>query len=117
VLIVDDEPNIRFLFRVAFEAAGFLVDEAPDGQQALERVAASRPDVVTTDYMMPVMDGAVLIERLRADPATADIAVVLVSASQGARRVEGADVFLHKPFDPSLLVAEATELLEDKGTS
>jgi CheY-like chemotaxis protein len=114
VLIVDDEPNIRFLFRVAFESAGFTVDEAADGASALERVAAAPPDLVTTDYMMPVLDGAALIERLRADPETKDVPIVLVSASPGAGRVEGADVFLHKPFDPSVLVAEATALLEQR---
>jgi DNA-binding response OmpR family regulator len=115
VLIVDDEPNIRFLFRVAFEAAGHEVEEASDGRVALDAVAAKRPDLVTTDYMMPVLDGGELIERLRADPATDDLPILLVSSSPGASRIAGADLFMQKPFDPRDLVERANALLGKDG--
>jgi CheY-like chemotaxis protein len=65
--------------------------------------------------MMPVMNGAELIERLRRDPATSAIPIVLVSSSPGAQqRAEAADAFIRKPFDPAVLVEQAAELL-DKG--
>src|SRR4051794_34747320 len=113
VLIVDDEPSLRVVLRVAFESAGHTVVEAPDGRRALERVAAARPDIVTTDFMMPVMDGGELIAELRANPATAEIPVLLVSSSAGASRVEGANDFMQKPLDPLDVVERAAALLRE----
>lgn len=111
VLVVDDEPSFRFLLRISFELAGHTVLEASDGAKALAAIAASPPDLVTTDFMMPVMNGGDLIGRLRADPATASLPVILVSSSAGAENVAGADVFIQKPLDPADVVARATELL------
>ena len=116
ILIVDDESNMRFLLRLAFEIAGHEVEEAPDGQAAIEQVEGGlRPDLVATDFMMPRMNGAELIDRLRGDPATARIPVILVSASPGSERRTAADAFFRKPFDPEALSRCATELLgEDR---
>jgi CheY-like chemotaxis protein len=111
VLIVDDEPSIRFLLRFAFETAGHTVVEASDGRRALAEVAASPPDLVTTDLMMPVLDGGELIARLRADPQTAGIPILLMSSSPGAKRVDGADDFMQKPLDPAEAVQRAETLL------
>jgi DNA-binding response OmpR family regulator len=111
VLIVDDEPSIRFLLRFAFEDAGHTVMEAQDGKRALATIAASRPDLVTTDFMMPVLNGAQLIARLREDPETAEIPILLVSSSVGASKVEGADDFMQKPLDPAEAVDRAEALL------
>jgi CheY-like chemotaxis protein len=112
VLIVDDEPNIRFVLRIAFEAAGHAVVEASNGLRALDAVASARPDLVATDFMMPVLDGGQLIARLRSDPATADIRILLISASPGAKHVPGADDFLAKPLDPAIVVERVEALLE-----
>jgi CheY-like chemotaxis protein len=109
---VDDEPSIRFMLRVAFEAAGHEVVEAVDGRAALAAIAADRPDVVTTDFMMPVVDGAELIAALRDDPSTADLPIVLVSSSPGAGRIEGADLFMQKPLDPKELIDHVERLAE-----
>ena len=110
--MVDDEPSVRFLLRVAFEAAGHQVDEAPNGLAAAQAVENSRPpDLVSTDFMMPLMNGGELIARLRANPATADIPVILVSSSPGAERRTSADAFLRKPFDPAKLADCASRLL------
>jgi CheY-like chemotaxis protein len=111
VLVVDDEPSLRFLLRVLFEVEGHDVDEAPDGKAALERIGRERPDLVVTDVMMPVMTGRQLIETLRADPATADIPVIVVSASTNVHTVSGSDAAFRKPFDHAAMLAAARVLL------
>jgi two-component system chemotaxis response regulator CheY len=113
ILIVDDESSMRFLLRMTFELAGHQVAEAPDGLAAIERVEAGRPpDVVVTDFMMPRMNGGELIARLRHNPATARIPIILVSASPGSERRTEADAFFRKPFDPDALTECAAKLLE-----
>jgi CheY-like chemotaxis protein len=112
ILVVDDESSMRFLLRATFEAAGHEVDEAANGVAAMELVEAGRiPDLVATDFMMPLMNGVELIARLRAHPATDRLPVILVSASPGAER-NNADAFFSKPFDPMALTAHAASLLE-----
>ena len=114
ILVVDDEPSIRFLLRLAFELDGHQVDEAPDGLIAIQGVEGGRvPDLIATDYMMPSMNGAEMIARLRANPATAKVPVILVSASPGSERRTSADAFFRKPFDPTELARCAERLLED----
>jgi CheY-like chemotaxis protein len=111
VLVVDDEASLRFLLRLAFESAGYRVSEASDGAAAMAAIEAEKPDLVATDFMMPVMNGGELIARLRANSETAKIPVLLVSSSAGAGRVEGADRFMQKPLDPMDVVREAAALL------
>jgi CheY-like chemotaxis protein len=112
ILIVDDEPSMRFLLRLAFELGGHDVAEAPDGLAAAERVeGGSVPDLVATDFMMPRMNGGELIARLRRNPATARIPIILVSASPGSERRTSADAFFRKPFDPEALNQCASDLL------
>jgi len=113
ILVVDDESSMRFLLRVAFETAGHQVEEAPNGLVAVQAVENGRaPDLVATDFMMPVMNGGELISRLRANPATTGLPVILVSASPGSERRTGADAFFRKPFSPNELTDCAARLLE-----
>ena len=113
ILVVDDESSMRFLLRVTFELEGHDVDEAPNGLAAIQEIENTRPpDLVATDFMMPLMNGGELIARLHANPATADLPVILVSASPGAERKTGADAFFRKPFDSQELAACAAQLLE-----
>ena len=113
ILVVDDESSMRFLLRLAFEAQGHQVAEAPNGLAAIQAVEEGRkPDLVATDFMMPLMNGGELIARLRANPATAALPVILVSSSPGSETRTEADVFLRKPFDPAELTACAARLLE-----
>lgn len=107
VLVVDDESNMRFLIRIILESAGYEVVEAAHGAAALERMKESQVDLVVTDLMMPVMTGRELVERLRADPGTASIPIVVVSASSIAT---AADAVLAKPFEPSALLEAASSL-------
>ena len=109
LLIVEDEPDLRFLIRLVFEQAGHDVVEAGHGASALESIAASLPDLVVTDIMMPVMDGIELISRLRSEASTATIPILVVSGN-GDLSV-GADATLRKPFQPKELVMIATALL------
>jgi CheY-like chemotaxis protein len=109
VLVVDDDDVIRQLITVNLELEGFEVDTAVDGQDCLDRVKDVQPDVITLDIMMPRLDGWEAAGRLRADPDTAGIKVVLLSAraqeadlARGSRI--GVDAYLTKPFDPDELI-------------
>ena len=80
--MVDDESSVRFLLRQVIEGAGYEVVEAHNGAVALARMVGFRPDLVVTDLMMPVMGGPELIARLRSDPETRSIPIVVVSAQR-----------------------------------
>ena len=110
VLVVDDEPDYRFLLRITLELAGYAVVEASHGEAALESVRVSRPALVITDRMMPLMGGGELIERLRADVGTAAIPIVMVTGTNGAQ--PGADAVLTKPFEPDELIRLVARLIE-----
>ncbi len=122
VLVVDDSAVIRDLIAVKLELEGYDVLRAGDGVEALEMIAAERPDVVTVDVMMPRLDGFETVERLRADPATADIPVVMVTGrAAAADRVRGeevgVDAYLTKPFEPAELVDTVARLIRDGRSS
>jgi CheY-like chemotaxis protein len=109
VLVVDDDEVIRQLITLNLELEGFEVHEAVDGADALRKVAEVRPAVVTLDVMMPNLDGWDAAARLRSDPETADVKVVLLSARAQEADVRrgtrlGVDAYLTKPFDPDDLV-------------
>ena len=113
ILIVDDESSMRFLLRMTFEIAGHQVAEAADGLAAIERVEGGwLPDLVATDFMMPRMNGGELIARLRRNPATASIPVILISSSPGSENKTEAEAFFRKPFDPTALTQCVTQLLD-----
>jgi len=112
ILVIDDEAAMRFLIRMAFELAGHDVDEAANGQAALDVIESGPvPDLIATDYMMPVMNGGELIGRLRRDPRTRAVPVLMISASPGAEQRSDPDLFLRKPFDPVTLADQAEELM------
>ncbi len=109
VLVVDDDEVIRQLITINLELEGFEVYEAVDGVDALRKAAELRPSVITLDVMMPNMDGWDAAARLRSDPETADVKVVLLSARAQEADVRrgtrlGVDAYLTKPFDPDDLV-------------
>ncbi len=95
ILVVDDEPDLRFILRRCFERAGHEVLDAGHGAAALDLVRTCLPDVVVTDMMMPVMNGSELIARLHAEPTTAAIPIVAVSGD--INLADGADAVLDKP--------------------
>ncbi len=114
VLIVDDEPNVRLVFRVALESAGYGPSEVADGPSALEALARSRVDLVLLDLRMPGMDGLETLRRLR--DRGDDVPVVIVTAygsvPDAVRAMKlGAIDFLAKPLDPGSLREVVAEVL------
>ncbi len=109
ILLVDDEPALRELLRATFEGADVTVDEAGSGVEAELRVRRRRPDVIVLDLRMPEMDGVELCKRLKADPATREIPIVLLTGAEPeeARRAQraGAAALVRKPFSPLELLA------------
>jgi CheY-like chemotaxis protein len=115
VLVVDDDAAVRELITVNLELAGFVVASAEDGVAALAAVDAFGPDLVTLDVMMPRLGGFETLERLRADPRTASIPVVMVTsrtrAADRARAEElGVAAYVTKPFEPGELVEVISRL-------
>jgi CheY-like chemotaxis protein len=112
ILVVDDDPDVRFLLRLLFERVGYEVREAQNGISALIRVKEAMPDLVVTDITMPVMDGAQLIERLKSDERTAALPIVAITGTPGAEEAaSAADVVMSKPFNHSSLLATVGSLL------
>jgi CheY-like chemotaxis protein len=120
VLVVDDDDVIRQLITVNLELEGFDVVTAVDGQDALEKVKDAQPSVITLDVMMPRLDGWEAAARLRGDPETAHIKVILLSARaqeadlQRGERI-GVDAYLTKPFDPDELIDLVRRLMGEAG--
>lgn len=113
VLVVDDNGDMRGYIRRLLSRAGYEVETAADGQEAMELAIASRPDLVLSDVMMPGLDGFGLLKSLRANPASQGIPVILVSARAGEEaRSEGldagADDYLTKPFSARELLARVS---------
>jgi DNA-binding NarL/FixJ family response regulator len=119
ILIVDDEPlNVDYLEQ-ELEGLGFEIETAANGLEALERVAASPPDLVLLDVMMPDMDGLSVLRILKGDPETRLVPVVLMTALNAVedrvRGIEaGADDFLSKPVDDRELLARINTALAAK---
>ena len=115
--MVDDDEDILEVAQMSLEVVGgWTVTTAGDGRQALDMARREQPDAIVMDVMMPVMDGPTAAVALRADPATAGIPVVLLTASvQAAERAALAQLpvagVLSKPFDPMLLPAELSAIL------
>ncbi|MGY1638630.1 ATP-binding protein [Geodermatophilus sp. SYSU D00742] len=115
VLVVDDNADMRaYLTRLL--APHWTVRTATNGREALDSVAAARPDVVLTDVMMPALDGFGLLRALRADPLTRTVPVVMLTARAGQEAaVEGFDAgvddYLPKPFESAELVARLRAVL------
>jgi len=123
ILVVDDEPEIRTLVARTLTAHGFEVDTAPDGEEALARVAARPPALVLLDAMLPRIHGFEVARRLRADPRTREVPVVMMTAiyrgwrfAQDAREAYGAEDYIEKPFRLDDLVRRVEAVLEATAT-
>lgn len=119
VLVVDDDPQVLKLLKLNFELEGYDVVSATNGEEALELVGRDTPDAVVCDVMMPGIDGLEVVRRLRAQPDTAALPLVVVSAK--AQRADiraglklGADEYVTKPFDPAELIAVVQRLLDER---
>jgi CheY-like chemotaxis protein len=115
VLVVDDDEVIRQLIAVNLTLEGFEVVTAVDGEDCLEKVIGANPDVITLDVMMPRLDGWVTATKLRRNPETAGIKVVLITAraqqdDRSRGHQIGVDAYLTKPFDPAEMIRVIREL-------
>ena len=110
ILVVDDDPDIARFVEVNLRSAGYDVSVAGDGEEALERAADLRPDLVLLDVMMPRLDGFEVAQRLRKNPQTANTSIIMLTAKAlSSDKVtglqSGADDYIIKPFDPIELLA------------
>lgn len=110
VLVVDDEPDYRFLLRMLLRDHDVELVEAAHGQAALDVVGERIPDLVITDLRMPVMTGQELIQRLRDGEETRRVPVLIWSADPD--RSLAVDAIVPKPYGGDALVRKVTELLE-----
>ena len=112
ILIAERDQTVRELQGFFLERAGFAVEFADDGEAALARVRAAPPALVVTEILIPKLDGLALCRRLREDPLTRDVPVIVFSILAAAARAgeAGADAFLRKPLVESVFVAAVQAL-------
>jgi DNA-binding response OmpR family regulator len=116
ILVVDDDPDILEFVRMNLELDGFVVETANGGAAALEAAAANPPDLMLLDIMMPEIDGLTVLRRMRSDPPTASVPVIILTARSLAEdRVRGldlgADDYITKPFDLEEMIARVRTVL------
>jgi two-component system alkaline phosphatase synthesis response regulator PhoP len=116
ILAVDDEPHILKLVSFSLSQHGYEVIQATDGMAAIEVAENEQPDLILMDVMMPILDGYAACERIKANPRTAHIPVVMLSAkSQAAEQKAGLErgalCYITKPFTPRELVQTVGELV------
>jgi two-component system phosphate regulon response regulator PhoB len=116
ILVVDDEPDLLELVRVNLSQAGFEVETAETGRQALERARRSTPDLLILDLMLPDVSGTEVCRHLRADPALGEIPIIMLTArADEVDRVVGleigADDYVTKPFSPRELTLRVRAVL------
>ena len=120
VLVVEDDPDIRELLRFTLERAGLKVVEAESGEDALTVLDGPQPSVAIIDWMLPGINGVELTQRLRKDPLTSAMPLIMLTArGEEADKLKsfdsGIDDYLTKPFSPKELVARVKALIRRTG--
>lgn len=121
ILLVDDEPTIRYLLRASLEGRGYRLIEADDGPSALQSAQSELPDLILLDIALPGLNGLEVCHRLKEDPATATTPVLLLTGyvdqtNREAAERAGAQGFIAKPFSPAALVARIEEALSHRSS-
>ncbi len=119
ILVVDDEPEIHAVLGKLLSREGFDVESAYTADEALKSIENTKPDLIILDIMMPRVSGIEVCNKLKANPATKDILILIVSARDAqADRIEGlthgADDYVSKPFHLRSLVRKIEHMLEKK---
>lgn len=119
-ILAEDDPDIQLVARLALKRAGFDVTVVGNGQEALEAVQRTPPDVILLDWMMPELDGPETCRRLKSDPATAGIPVVFLTAKSQEAEIErglslGAAGYVTKPFDALALGQQIKDIVASRG--
>jgi two-component system alkaline phosphatase synthesis response regulator PhoP len=121
ILVVDDERHIVRLVEVNLQKAGYTVTTAYDGIEALEKVAADKPDMIILDVMMPRLDGFETLKKLQADAKTRDIPVIMLTAKAQDADIfkgwsSGVSSYLTKPFNPRELLTFVERIFQSLDT-
>lgn len=108
ILLADDEEDIKTVISIYLESQGYRVLTAFDGLDALDKIQYEKPDLIFLDIMMPIMNGFEVCTKLKSDPTTRDIPVVMLSAASQRESVQrgldlGAVDYIIKPFEPSAI--------------
>ena len=122
VLVVDDEIHIIHVVAIKLRNNGYEVISAENGTEAFELACEERPDIIVTDFQMPVMTGLELVRKLRENEATKDIPVIMLTARGFAIEDEQKEnlqisEFLSKPFSPKELLRSIDDILYDKAVA
>ncbi len=125
ILVVDDEPDVRNFLATCIEDAGFVVETAHDGEDALEKVNANPPDLMTLDMVMPRKSGIAVIRSLREDARFTNLPVIVITAHAhtdlGSEDIKGFNAFtsglrprytMEKPVTPEKLVKAIADILQ-----
>ena len=115
-VLAEDDPDIQLVARLSLKRAGFTVVLASNGTEALAKVISEKPDVALLDWMMPELDGVEVCRRLKADPETAGVPVIFLTARSQEQELKtglsmGAVGYITKPFDALTLGDRVRELL------
>jgi len=116
ILVVEDQEDNRQILRDLLGNAGYELTEVDNGEDALASVAAERPDLILMDIQLPIMDGYEATRRIKADPATRAIPIIVVtsyalSGDDNKARAAGCDAYITKPYSPRQLLAKVKEFL------
>ncbi len=115
VLVVDDDKDIRLLLSVLLKNAGYRVETAGNGLEALKFIKVTKPDVIVLDIVMPEMDGFELLEKIVTNPDIADIPIVFITAKKESRgNLEPFGYFLAKPLDKDVFLMDIEKALQSK---
>jgi two-component system alkaline phosphatase synthesis response regulator PhoP len=117
VVLAEDDPDIQLVARLSLKRAGFTVTVVSNGQEALDTIRRQPPDVVLLDWMMPELDGLETCRQLKADPETAMIPVVFLTAKSQEAEIQrglslGASGYVTKPFDALTLGQQLKDIVE-----
>ena len=120
ILVIDDEPELVKAITIRLEASGYEVIPAFDGQQGLDKAGGIKPDLILLDIVMPKMDGYEVCRKLKSNPETKGIPIIIFTASAAVgpeklekRRISvGAEGIIKKPFEPAELLEMVNKLLK-----
>jgi len=121
ILLVDDEPDLVQMISLRLKSVGYEVVTACDGQEALEQVKQTKPDLLILDLMLPKLDGYKVCRLLKFDERTKELPILIFTARAQEQDIKlasecGADAYLTKPFEAKVLLGKLQELLAARKT-